>query len=82
MTAAYDAAGRQKTRLDARAQLSTYTYDADDELTGRKYPNGTRVTFAYDAAGSRITTENQSVSVTVTYDAVNRRDDITTDYKV
>lgn len=47
VTSAYDSAGRQKTRLDARGQLSTYTYDADDELLGRKYPNGTRATFAY-----------------------------------
>ncbi len=79
---AYDAAGPQKTRLDARGQLSSYTYDADDELTGRKYPDGTRATFAYDPAGNRITTENQAVTVTVTYDGTNRRDDVTTNYKV
>lgn len=41
-----------------------------------------RATFAYDAAGNRTTTENASVTVTATWDGLNRRDDVTTNYKV
>ena len=47
----------------------------------RRPSGGTLATFAYDAAGNRTKTENAAVTVTVTYDGTNRRDDVTTEYK-
>ncbi|WP_145196044.1 RHS repeat domain-containing protein [Thalassoglobus polymorphus] len=81
-TSAYDSAGRQTLRIDARGNRTTYSYDAASQLLSRRYPDGSRATFAYDATGNRTLLENENVSVTATYDSLNRRDDVTTDYKI
>jgi len=80
-TSIYDVAGRQTVRIDARGNRTTYSYDSTDQLLSREYSDGSRVTFSYDSAGNRITSDNPSVSVTTTYDALNRPDDVSTDYK-
>ncbi len=46
------------------------------------WESGAQTTFAYDEAGNRTTTENASVRVTALYDGLNRRDDVSTKYKV
>ena len=43
-TSTYDAALRQNLRIDARGNRTTFAFDAVDQLTGRRYPNGTRAT--------------------------------------
>ncbi len=62
--------------------VTTFTYDEDDELLIRRYPDASRASFSYDPVGNRNLSENVSISTTVTYDAVNRHDDLTTDYLV
>lgn len=41
----YDGLGNQTGRVDARGYRTTYLYDADQNVTGRKYGDGTRATF-------------------------------------
>ena len=43
---AYDAAGQQTLRWDARNIRTTYGYDSVSRETSTKYPDGTRVTIA------------------------------------
>ncbi|MBP2321698.1 RHS repeat-associated protein [Kibdelosporangium banguiense] len=54
----HDAQGRVILRnsrsLSGKTQAWTYTWDADDRLTGVTTPDGTRWRYAYDPAGRRI----------------------------
>ena len=43
----------RRLRIDARGFRTSYVYDNDNRLTGQHYPDGTRVTFAYDNASRR-----------------------------
>jgi YD repeat-containing protein len=45
-------------------------------------PDGSRTSFSYDEVGNRTAMENASVSVTATYDAINRQNSISTNYNV
>ncbi|MCA9045662.1 MAG: hypothetical protein KDA69_15150, partial [Planctomycetaceae bacterium] len=72
----------QTLRIDARGNRTTYTFNANSQLLTRRYPDGARTSFTYDEVGNRTAMENASVSVTATYDGLNRRDDGTTNYLV
>jgi RHS repeat-associated protein len=71
-TSAYDAAGRQTLRIDARGYRTTYAFDANSQLVTRKYPDASRVTFAYDAVGSRTKMHDSLGRYTTTFDALDR----------
>ena len=65
-------ASRQTLRIDARGFRTTYVYDNADRLIGRRYPDGTRVTLAYDAANQRTLLNDSTGRTTSTYDADGR----------
>lgn len=83
-TFAYDLAGRQVNErwLDASGgtvATITYTYDADNELTGAADPNAT-LTFTYDSGGRQTAagtsgggTGQPSVTLTYGYNQANER---------
>jgi YD repeat-containing protein len=71
-TYAYDAAGNQITRLDAKGQCTTYVYDGAGRLTGQQYSDGGRVTFAYDGRGQRTRMEDGTGVTTFSYNAIGR----------
>ena len=71
-TFGFDGVGRQILRIDARAFRTSYVYDLDNRLMGQHYPNGTRVTFAYDKASRRTLLSDWTGRYTSTYDADGR----------
>ena len=54
-------------------------YDANSQLLERRYPNGSRATFAYDAGGNRILKENADIAVSLVYDGLGRPQSVTSD---
>jgi YD repeat-containing protein len=68
-TYAYDAAGRQVGLTDPDGNATTWTYDADDQVTVEITPLGT-TTYAYDADGEETaTTDADGRQTTYSYDA-------------
>jgi YD repeat-containing protein len=66
-------------RSNFRSQLN-YPFNAASQLTGRRYPDGSRVTFAWDETGNRTLMDDATGRSTWLYDAlhrtpVNRRND-------
>ena len=59
-------------RIDARGFRTSYVYDNDNRLTGWHYPDGTRVTFAYDNASRRTLLNDATGRTTTSYDADGR----------
>ncbi|MER8188653.1 DUF6531 domain-containing protein [Kitasatospora sp. NPDC094015] len=49
----------------------TYTYDTRGALTGRQYPDGEKLTYAYDDDGRRTKLTTDGASTTYTYDLAN-----------
>ena len=49
----YDEDGNRVSQTTAEG-VERYEYDANDQLVGVTYPDGTRETFAYDAVGNRL----------------------------
>ncbi|MEZ6063890.1 MAG: hypothetical protein R3C19_26380 [Planctomycetaceae bacterium] len=47
-----------------------YVFDANGQLTVRKYPDASRATFAYDAGGNRTLMANQTGRYSFSYDGV------------
>lgn len=76
----YDAAGNLVQKTDARAVVTTYSYDALNRAKTRSYNDGTpAVTYTYDAAGiayakGKLTSVSSSVSATsyTGFDALGR----------
>lgn len=68
---AYDPAGNVASLQDAQG-VTTYTYDALDQLVGVRYPDGSQVSYAYDAVGNRTRMAGPSGVVEYTYDAANQ----------
>ena len=66
----FDAAGNLLTRLDAKGQLATYSYDALNRLTGISYSGGTSpaqtVAYQYDQGSNGIGHLTQITDVTGT----------------
>jgi len=65
-------ASRRTLRIDARANRTSYVYDNDNRLTSQRYPDGTRVTFAYDNASRRTLLNDATGRTTTSYDADGR----------
>jgi RHS repeat-associated protein len=63
---------RKTLRIDARGFRTSYVYDLDNRLLGQHYPDGTRVSFAYDNASRRTLLEDWTGRYTSTYDADGR----------
>ena len=59
---AYDKDGKCVSQTTAEG-VESYTYDADGQLTGVIYPDGTAETFAYDAVGNRTTANGATYTV-------------------
>jgi len=58
---------------DALSRTTTYTYDADNELTKVTQPGGTTVNYAYDGNGNQVKQTNAAGhSTTYAYDLLNR----------
>jgi RHS repeat-associated protein len=78
VTFTYMPTGKRASMSDATG-TTTYTYDARDRLTGKATPQGT-LRYAYDAAGNLLSTRSSNVngvSVTYSYDALNRNRTVT-----
>jgi len=68
----YDGVGNRLSEVSA-AGTTAYTYDALYRLIGVSYPDGERVTYAYDPMGNRTAmTSTVSGSTTYAYDAADR----------
>ena len=67
---AYDVDGKCISQTTAEGKES-YTYDADGQLTGVTYPDGTSETFTYDAVGNRISKTGGSPVQNETYTVNN-----------
>jgi len=54
-----------------------YTFDANDQLTGRRYPDGSRVTFVFDSVGNRtkmdVRIERKTFPLVPTWRKTSRR---------
>jgi RHS repeat-associated protein len=82
----YDANGNRLSQTETNGgppELTTYTYDARDQLTSVTYPGGSSVTYGYDDVGNRTseTARNPLGEVvsekTAVFDAVNRLSSVT-----
>lgn len=60
----YDANGNVLTRTDAADNVTTYEYDASNQLTAIRYPDDTSVTYRYDSLMRR---KQMTDSLGVTY---------------
>jgi YD repeat-containing protein len=67
-----DATGNLLSILDAKGQLTQYTYDELDRLTSITYGDGTTDGFTYDALGNLLTMTDGQGTTTYTYDAVGQ----------
>jgi RHS repeat-associated protein/uncharacterized repeat protein (TIGR01451 family) len=67
----YDAKGNRLTMTTA-AGLTSYDYDALNQLTGVTYPGGRHVTYAYDAAGNRTFVNDTGVNTAYIANALNQ----------
>jgi RHS repeat-associated protein/uncharacterized repeat protein (TIGR01451 family) len=67
----YDAKGNRLTMTTA-AGVTSYDYDALNQLTGVTYPGGRHVTYAYDAAGNRVLMNDTGVNTAYTANALNQ----------
>ena len=56
----------------ARGYRTTYLYDSDNRLLGRRYPDGSRYTFSHDAIGERTVMSDPTGRTSSTYDAAGR----------
>ena len=63
----YDPDGDLETVTDPEHHTTTYVYDADDELTGVKEPNGTETETGYEALGL-VTSETNGDKQTTHYE--------------
>jgi RHS repeat-associated protein len=80
VTFAYTVSGRRQRVTDGRG-ATTYAYDQRDRLTELVYPDGRKLTYAYDANGNRLEltahVAGQVLTTSFTYDALNRLDQVT-----
>ena len=67
----YDAKGNRLTMTTA-AGLTSYDYDALNQLTGVTYPGGRHVTYAYDAADNRTVVDDTGINTAYTANALNQ----------
>ncbi len=72
-TFGYDAVSRLSTSRDGKLQTRTFTYDNLDRPTKLTLPDGTAVSFVYDANGNMTSRTDLSGTTTYVYDALNRQ---------
>ena len=65
------------TEPDGTSAATSYTYDADGELTGSTQPGGRVLTYSYNANGDRTTTTDSAATPTTTSYEVNGYDEYT-----
>ncbi len=69
----YDANGNLNYQNDDVGNVTKYSYDLNNNLTGTTYPDGAAKSYTYDAAGNLATTTNARGQVTTySYDTMNR----------
>ena len=65
--------GRQTATIDALGHRTTFVYDVRGQLVETDFPDGTKTTTTYDAAGHRIASTDQAGRTTqFVYDALGR----------
>ncbi|MBI3949254.1 MAG: hypothetical protein HY314_02200 [Acidobacteria bacterium] len=74
---AYDARGNPSEKTDPNGNTTRFESDALSRLVRKSFPDGAAETFAYDANGNMLTASNQHVTLTATYDELNRVTSIT-----
>jgi RHS repeat-associated protein len=57
---------------DFNGSTIRYEYDANNQLTAERYPDGTSVVFTYTSTGQRATATNTAGTTTYQYDARNQ----------
>ena len=67
----YDAKGNRLTMTTA-AGVTSYGYDALNQLTGVTYPGGRHVTYAYDAAGNRTLVSDNGTNTAYSANSLNQ----------
>jgi RHS repeat-associated protein/uncharacterized repeat protein (TIGR01451 family) len=67
----YDAKGNRLSMTTA-AGVTHYEYDALNQLTGVTYPEGRRVTYAYDPAGNRTRVADNGTNTVYTANTLNQ----------
>jgi YD repeat-containing protein len=70
----YNVAGTVASLLEFKRKVTTFAYDNQNRLVSKATPEGT-LTYAYDAAGNRLTASSSNTkgtSAVYTYDALNR----------
>jgi RHS repeat-associated protein len=65
----------QKT--DGNGNVATFEYDAASQLLRKAFSDGTGVRFSHDAAGNRTAAANQHLTLSYTYDELNRVTSVT-----
>ena len=69
----YNSDGTLATYTDFASQTTSFSYDADAQLTAIDYPSGTAdVSYAYDAAANVVSMVDGLGTTSYTYDALNR----------
>ncbi|WP_165442670.1 RHS repeat domain-containing protein [Kurthia gibsonii] len=59
-------------QTDVNGQVSSFVYDANDQLTKETLPDGTMNTYKYDEVGNRTASEVNGEKVTFTYNDANQ----------
>lgn len=59
-------------QADVNGQVSSFGYDANDQLTKETLPDGTVNTYDYDAVGNRTASEVNGEKATFTYNDANQ----------
>ncbi|MEK7677502.1 MAG: RHS repeat-associated core domain-containing protein, partial [Verrucomicrobiota bacterium] len=67
----YDAKGNRRSMTTATG-VTSYEYDALNQLTGVTYPGGRHVTYAYDAAGNRTVVNDTGANTIYTANNLNQ----------
>lgn len=72
-TFAYDEYGRIKLHLNRRKQVTTFTYNDNDQITQVKDANGETVVYSYDVVGNLQSVKDKAGNVnTYTYNPANQ----------
>lgn len=68
----YDPAGNIIAKVNGCNERTTYVYDDAQQLTQKFFPDGSSVSFAYDAIGNIVTAKNISIAIKLERDPFGR----------